>query len=87
MVSKLLDNLSDHGGGPNRNKMGITFNDHHTNIKGLAQNGKYVFKVIEYKGNSLFGNIMSLGIRSGMISGYTYCLMDVNGKILPPIRY
>ena len=86
MVQTLLNNLSGHPKGPNRNKIGISFDDHHSNITDLCQRGKYVHKVFEYKANGI-SNFLTLGIRSGMITGYKYCVVDANGKPLDSIKY
>lgn len=76
MVNAVIKNLSDHSGAPNRNKIGITFNEHFTKITELQVRKLYVYQVDEYKGNSMIGNIFSLGIRSGMITGAKYYIVD-----------
>jgi hypothetical protein len=85
MVSNVLYHLENHPGGPNRNGIGLTFSDHEKNIMDLRQRGKYVYKVIEYKANSFFTNLITLGIRAGMITGYRYYMVNVNNQQYEPI--
>ncbi len=75
VVEHLLRNLNNHNGAPNRNKIGITFNDHFTNIHNLKVRGFYVYKVFEYKDNGL-SNFLTLGIRTGMVTGYKYLMVN-----------
>jgi hypothetical protein len=78
-VDALLINLDKHSNGPNRNKIGITFNDHFSNISELKQRGLYVYRVYEYKGNQA-SNFFTLGIRAGMVTGYKYMMIDEDNK-------
>ena len=71
----MLKNLNGDIGAPNRNKIGIKFNDHFTNLNSLKARGLYVYKVYEYKSNGI-SNILSLGIRAGMVTGYKYFMID-----------
>lgn len=84
MVNNLLSHLFDNPKAPNRNKIGVTFNDHYSNITYLCRRGKYVYKVIEFKANGI-SNFLTFGIRSGMITGYKYCMVDVNSNKLPSV--
>jgi hypothetical protein len=87
MVKDVLRHLENHPDSPNRNKIGITFDDHKKAILDLLDRGKYVYKVIEYKDTAMVTRIFSLGITAGKVTGYKYYLVNVNNEQLEPITY